>query len=120
MTYDEAKNLISKGEGIDIEFKKSTVDITKDVYETVCAFSNRFGGHIFLGVKDDGTVIGVDKNCIEKIKKNFVTSINNPTKFYPLLYLQIEDIIFHTYKNRKPHKALQLVYSMLQNHNLDS
>lgn len=23
MTYDEAKNLISKGEGIDIEFKKS-------------------------------------------------------------------------------------------------
>ena len=94
MTYDEAKNLISKGEGIDIEFKKSTVDITKDVYETVCAFSNRFGGHIFLGVKDDGTVIGVDKNCIEKIKKNFVTSINNPTKFYPLLYLQIEDIIF--------------------------
>ena len=54
MTYDEAKNLISKGEGIDIEFKKSTVDITKDVYETVCAFSNRFGGHIFLGVKDDG------------------------------------------------------------------
>ena len=81
MTYDEAKNLISKGEGIDIEFKKSTVDITKDVYETVCAFSNRFGGHIFLGVKDDGTVIGVDKNCIEKIKKILLHQLIIPQNF---------------------------------------
>lgn len=81
MTYDEAKNLISKGEGIDIEFKKSTVDITKDVYETVCAFSNRFGGHIFLGVKDDGTVIGVDKNCIEKSRKILLHQLIIPQNF---------------------------------------
>ena len=51
MTYEEIKNIISQGEGMNIEFKKSTTDITKDVYETVCAFSNREGGHILLGVK---------------------------------------------------------------------
>jgi len=62
MTYEEIKNIISQGEGMNIEFKKSTTDITKDVYETVCAFSNREGGHILVGVKDDGTVIGVDRN----------------------------------------------------------
>ena len=65
MTYEEIKNIISQGEGVNIEFKKSTTDITKDVYETVCAFSNREGGHILLGVKDDGTVIGVDRNRAE-------------------------------------------------------
>ena len=46
MTYEEIKNIIPQGEGMNIEFKKSTTDITKDVYETVCAFSNREGGHI--------------------------------------------------------------------------
>lgn len=50
MTYEEIKNIISQGEGMNIEFKKSTTDITKDVYETVCAFSNREGGVIFCSV----------------------------------------------------------------------
>ena len=92
MTYEEIKNIISQGEGMNIEFKKSTTDITKDVYETVCAFSNREGGHILLGVKDDGTVIGVDRNCAERIRSDFVTSINNPNKMYPRLDLTIENI----------------------------
>ena len=43
--------LIEQGETLTVEFKKSTADITKDTYETVCSFSNRDGGHIFLGVK---------------------------------------------------------------------
>jgi len=63
--------LIKQGDGINVEFKKSTTDITKDVYDTVCSFSNRDGGHIFLGVKDDGTILGVKEDCVEKIKKNF-------------------------------------------------
>ncbi len=48
----ELLTLIERGESHTVEFKKSTIDITKDVYETVCSFSNRDGGHIFLGVKD--------------------------------------------------------------------
>lgn len=31
-------NLIRQGEGLTVEFKKSTTDITKDVYDTVCSF----------------------------------------------------------------------------------
>lgn len=92
MTYQELTDIFAKGENISVEFKKSTTDITKDVYETVCSFSNRDGGHIFLGVKDDGTVLGVDRSCADKIKKDFVTSINNPQKIFPPLYLQPEDI----------------------------
>lgn len=92
MTIQELSQIFANGENRTIEFKKSTNDITKDVYETVCSFSNRDGGHIFLGVKDDGTVLGIDPEHIDKIKKDFVTSINNPQKLYPPLYVQPEVI----------------------------
>ena len=55
----ELLELIRGGENITVEFKKSRTEVTKDVYETVCAFSNRDGGHIFLGVKDNGEILGV-------------------------------------------------------------
>lgn len=91
MIPDELHKLISGGESLTVEFKKSQTDITKDVYETVCAFSNREGGHIFLGVKDNGVILGVDPDRVDKIKKEFVTSINNENKMYPPLYLSPVD-----------------------------
>ena len=54
MTEAELLKLIQGGENIHVEFKKSTHEITKDVYDTVCAFSNRDGGTILLGVKETG------------------------------------------------------------------
>ncbi|EJX03214.1 ATP-dependent DNA helicase recG, partial [gut metagenome] len=49
MTETELLTLIRGGENIRVEFKKSTKDVTKDVYDTVCSFSNREGGIIVLG-----------------------------------------------------------------------
>ncbi len=46
MTIEELKKLINTGEKIDVEFKKSENDLNKDVYESVCSFNNRNGGHI--------------------------------------------------------------------------
>lgn len=62
-------------------------DITKDVYDTVCSFSNREGGHIFLGVKDNGTILGIQSDCIDRMKKDFVNAVNNGNKMYLPLYL---------------------------------
>ena len=76
MTETELLNLINGGENIQVEFKKSTNEMTKDVYDTVCAFSNRDGGHIFLGVKDNGTILGIRPDCVERMKKDFVTAVN--------------------------------------------
>lgn len=100
---DELFFLIQQGESLTVEFKKSTSDITSDVYDTVCSFSNRNGGHIFLGVRDNGTILGVSPDAVEKIKKSFVTTINNPGKIYPPLYLTLEEyeyegkLILYTY-----------------------
>lgn len=63
MTEAELLKLIHSGENIRVEFKKSTDDITKDVYDTVCSFSNRDGGTIILGVKDNGAILGIAPGC---------------------------------------------------------
>ena len=91
MIPKELQNLISNGESLTVEFKESHSDITKDVYETVCSFSNREGGHLFLGVKDNGTIIGIQEDKVEKIRKQFITTINNDNKMYPPLYLNAVD-----------------------------
>lgn len=61
----ELLTLIQNGENNSVEFKKSTTEITKDVYDSVCSFSNRDDGHIFLGVKDNGMILGIHPDCID-------------------------------------------------------
>ena len=71
----ELLEIIGKGECHTTEFKKSTTDITKDVYESICAFSNRDGGHIFLGVKDNGEILGIEPHCWYTGKQMFWANI---------------------------------------------
>ena len=84
-------DIIRKGEGVSVEFKESKRELNKDVYESVCALLNRIGGYLILGVRDDGSIVGVDKDYVDKIKKNFVTSINNPDKINPTFYTRLEE-----------------------------
>ena len=74
----DLKALIKQGEGISVEFKECRRTVNRNVYETVCAFLNRHGGSLLLGVSDSGEVTGVDPDCVGQIKKDFVTAINNP------------------------------------------
>ena len=87
MNSKEIKHLIQNGEKIDVEFKESKNALTKDVFDTVCSFNNRNGGHILLGVNDKREIIGVSKDKVDKVIKEFTTAINNPQKMYPPLYL---------------------------------
>ncbi|MDR2670467.1 MAG: putative DNA binding domain-containing protein, partial [Oscillospiraceae bacterium] len=61
------QQIIRDGEGLTVEFKRCANKLPKSVYETVCAFSNRYGGHILLGVEDDGTVTGVAPEAVGQI-----------------------------------------------------
>ena len=42
-----------------VEFKQSKTKLNRDVFESVCAFLNRNGGHLFLGVNDAGSIVEV-------------------------------------------------------------
>ena len=90
----DIKNLkfyLERGEGIALEYKKATSQIPKSVYETVVAFANRQGGMLLLGVDNNGKVIGVEKDKIEKMKSDFTTAINS-SKVQPSMYLDINDL----------------------------
>lgn len=84
------KSILTIGETIAVEFKRCGNGIEHDVYETVCSFLNRFGGDIFMGVLDDGTVIGVPEKAAPDMIKNFISVISNPANFLPTVYLQPE------------------------------
>ena len=87
MKLEEIMKLIQNGEKIDIEFKESNNALPKNIYDSVCSFNNRNGGHILLGVSDKKQIIGVNEDKIDKIIKEFTTSVNNSQKIYPPLYL---------------------------------
>ncbi|MFZ4526104.1 MAG: helix-turn-helix domain-containing protein [Chlorobium sp.] len=83
--------LIQQGEGLTLEFKECRNTLNRDVYETVCAFLNRHGGTLLLGIKDNGEILGVDQDRVDQIKKDFVTAINNPKKINPACYLSVNE-----------------------------
>ena len=86
MTLEQLGRLLAEGEGLIIEYKKCESGLNNSVFETVCSFSNRYGGYILLGIEDDGTVIGVNRNAAESMKKNFVNMLNNPQRISPTLF----------------------------------
>ncbi len=87
------QELISQGEGLSIEFKACRSQLSRDVYQTVCAFLNRHGGTILLGVQNSGEVVGIEPGTAAQIRKDFVTAINNPQKIHPPAYLAIDEVV---------------------------
>ncbi len=87
MDLKTLQSILTIGETIAVEFKRCGNGIASDVYETVCSFLNRFGGDIFLGVLDDGIVMGLPEKAIPDMIKNFINVISNPVLFSPTVYL---------------------------------
>lgn len=86
------QSIFTIGETIAVEFKRCGNGIESDTYETVCSFLNRFGGDIFMGVLNDGTVVGVPKKVAPDMVKNFIKVVSNPDLFAPTVYLVPEII----------------------------
>lgn len=88
------EEILRTGENIHIEFKRGGAGFEDDSYETVCSFLNRFGGDLFLGVLDDGTVEGVPPKAAPDMKKNFIKRISNPNTMSPAFYLEPEIFVY--------------------------
>ena len=92
MDLSTLQSVLEIGETIGVEFKRCGNGIESDVYESVCSFLNRFGGDIYMGVLDDGTVIGVPEKAAPDMVKNFIKVVSNPMQFSPTVYLVPEII----------------------------
>ena len=89
----DIKNIIALGENVNTELKESTSSLPKNVFETVCSFLNTIGGYIILGVSDDKKIIGVDKDSIDKIKKDFTTGCNNKEVIFPTIICELQELV---------------------------
>lgn len=87
MDKQKLDTIFQVGETIAVEFKRCGNGIENDVYESLCSFLNRFGGDIFMGVLDDGSVVGVPEKAVNDMVKNFIKVISNPDLFNPTIYL---------------------------------
>ena len=56
MTLDELHKILSRGEGISVEFKSS---FNIETIESLVAFANAKGGAAYVGIKDNGEIIGI-------------------------------------------------------------
>lgn len=53
MEIADVKELLNKGEKVDIECKESDSKLSKSLWETYSSFANTNGGYIFLGIKEN-------------------------------------------------------------------
>ncbi len=75
-------------------------------------------GNIFLGISDNGNIIGIEKEKIDSLKKDFINLCNNSQKIEPTVYLNINEytmdnkIILHIYVHESSmvHRTNGFVY----------
>lgn len=89
---EKVMELIARGEGMSVEFKRCGSLPERDTFETICSFANRQGGHILLGVSDDGDIEGVSENAVVSIERNVVNVTSNPALFNTAPSLEIAHI----------------------------
>ena len=83
MTEERILHLLQQGEGMSVEFKEAAHSLPQNTFETICAFLNREGGTLLLGVDDAGHVLGIAPEAVEKLKMELITLSNNPQKLFP-------------------------------------
>ena len=72
---------IRSGENLMTEFKRCGGTPERDVYETICAFANRQGGNIFLGVTDEGSILGIPQGALRNVQRSVVNAVSNHELF---------------------------------------
>jgi len=92
MNLRDLKKIVKHGESDIVEFKASTGQLNRAV-ETLCAFLNKNGGMLLLGITDDGEIVG------EKITDNTKRDIANQlNRIEP--HADIETIFVPVSKNK--------------------
>ncbi len=82
---ENIKNIILLGENVNTELKEEANGLPKNIFESVCSFLNTTGGYIILGVNDKKEIIGIKKELIEQIKKDYTTQCNNKEIIMPTI-----------------------------------
>jgi ATP-dependent DNA helicase RecG len=78
MKKSDLEILLQEGEGTTLEFKES---LSGSFAREIVALSNTLGGRILLGVRDDGTVVGIrDSNEIRARIQDYARNCDPPVQ----------------------------------------
>lgn len=118
MTEEIIRKYINKGEGLNVEFKESRNAIPSNLFKSICAFLNRNGGIIILGVNDKGEITGITPDVSDNIINDIVSTSNNPSKINPPFILfpqkmQLKEgliIYIHVPESSQVHKCNGEIY----------
>ena len=121
------KQVIMYGEGTTCEFKIARNGLPCNLFETICAMLNRNGGHIFLGIKDDGEIVGIDSEDIRVLRKEFADLCNNSQKIYPTVHLEIKEYLYdeksilyvYVHESSSVHKTVNKVFDRNEDGDFD-
>ena len=102
----ELKKLVSKGEGLQLEFKRKAAHPDKIVHELI-AFANTQGGTLLVGVDDDGSIPGLKYPEEESHAVNLVLERQcRPKLLFSEKIIRISDkhfvLLFDVPKSAKP------------------
>ncbi len=89
MDAEQIKDIISRGENQEIEFKES-FHSTQTTSKIICGLANALGGILFFGVDDKGNIIGVNEN-LDKLQQKIANS-NHVVSPIPLMSVEIHKI----------------------------
>lgn len=92
MNKQTVMKLINKGESSTLEFKTGKCKDFTNIIRVMCAFANTKGGHLLIGVSDNGEIVGCESHYISAIKSRIQRENDNPNAIIPTIKLQIEII----------------------------
>jgi len=90
LTPEEVRALIAQGEGQKVEFKRSLAELETGA-RAVAAMANTDGGHVLFGVRDDGTILGVQIGAQTKERVvQAITGNTDPTPYPSVEYVELD------------------------------
>ena len=60
LSANNIKELVSGGEGYNVDFKRNVPSKVRELTEEVCSFLNATGGFLLIGVTDDNEIVGAE------------------------------------------------------------
>ncbi|MGM9869624.1 MAG: ATP-binding protein [Sodaliphilus sp.] len=62
LSAEDILNLVKRGEGYNLDFKRSVPSKVRELTEEVCSFLNAAGGYLLIGVNDNNEIVGAEIN----------------------------------------------------------
>jgi predicted HTH transcriptional regulator len=116
MQLRELQKLVAQGEGLQLEFKRKAAHPDKIMRE-VSAFANREGGHLLIGVDDDGSLPGLKHPDDDEFVLRQALAKHCPTVRYDLSRVAVgahrQVLVFYIWPS--PAKPVFVIYNFARN-----